>query len=129
MGFFLHFLNLMKEVKVMPRKRFPLMISEYERSQLSSIATTFNISEARAARLAIVLLAKNLENEDFKKVATVLLKEYRVKNGVQQVYPIEVLATFTNLNEQVRKAFETLMSNGLLTKDLDEVKDYVNKSL
>ena len=113
----------------MPRKRFPLMISDYERSQLLSIATTFKISEARAARLAIVLLAKNLENEDFKKVATVLLNEYRVKNGVQQVYPIEVLATFTNLNEQVRKAFETLMSNGLLTKDLDEVKDYVDKSL
>lgn len=128
MGFFA-FSNLMKEVKVMPRKRFPLMISDYERSQLLSIATTFKISEARAARLAIVLLAKNLENEDFKKVATVLLKEYRVKNGVQQVYPIEVLATFTNLNEQVRKAFETLMSNGLLTKDLDEVKDYVDKSL
>ena len=49
----------------MPRKRFPLMISDYERSQLLSIATTFKISEARAARLAIVLLAKNLENEDF----------------------------------------------------------------
>lgn len=47
----------------MPRKRFPLMISDYERSQLLSIATTFKISENNTFVWSIL---KNEENQFVK---------------------------------------------------------------